>query len=250
MFKLKRVNLLYTMRTLILPALTGLILIACTSGVRETPAPAGVALKAQIVHEGRACKVIPEQSLLTIRVYRGGSLARMGHNHVIASHDLSGTAYVPEDLTRASFELHIPVDKLTVDETSLRIEAGPDFPPEVPDSAKEGTRRNMLSAGLLDAEHYPEIVLKSARVDVAAPADLLTEVQVTVRDQTRSIAAPVHYEIAANGELTATGELALKQTELGLTPFSVMMGALQVLDEMKVRFRVHCIPSSPGSATS
>jgi len=40
----------------------------------------------------------------------------------------------------------------------------------------------------------------------------------------------------ANGQLTASGELPLKQTDLGLTPFTAMLGALAVQDEMKVRF--------------
>jgi len=165
----------------------------------------------------------------------------------VASHDLTGTVYIPEDLTHASFELHVPVEKLTVDEAELRAQAGPDFPAEVPDSAKEGTRRNMLSEALLDAGHYPEIVLKSEHVDVAAPNDLLAQVQITIKDRTHSITVPLHYELTADS-LTASGELSLKHSELGLTPFSVMMGAIQVQDEMKIRFRIHCTPSSADSS--
>ena len=40
-----------------------------------------------------------------------------------------------------------------------------------------------------------------------------------------------------NGELTASGELPIKQTDLGLTPFSALLGALAVQDELRVRFR-------------
>ncbi len=36
------------------------------------------------------------------------------------------------------------------------------------------------------------------------------------------------------GELTASADFPLRQTSLGLTPFSVMMGALRVEDEMRV----------------
>ena len=197
--------------------------------------------------EGRPFAVQPAESLLTIRVYRGGTLARMGHNHVVASHDLSGTVYVPADLTRAAFELHVPVARLTVDEAQLRAEAGPDFPPEVPESAKEGTRRNMLSEALLDAEHYPEIVLRAERVDVAGPNELLAQVLLTVKGQTRPLTVPIHYELAADA-LTASGELSIKHSDLGLTPFSALMGAMQVQDEMRIRFRIHCTPSSLESS--
>jgi polyisoprenoid-binding protein YceI len=189
--------------------------------------------------EGRAYEVQAADSLLTVLVYRGGTLARAGHNHVIASHDLSGTVYVPEDLTRASFELRFPVAALTVDEPTLRAGAGADFPPGVPESAREGTRRNMLSAALLDAEHFPEIVMRSKRVDVFSPDGLQAQVELTVRDRTHTVTVPIRYEWNQD-RLTATGEVALKQSDLGLTPFSVMLGALQVLDELQIRFRISC----------
>src|SRR5918995_1509984 len=236
--KLKRVNLARTIRFTGVVALAAL-LAGCAGRTREAetkiPTPERVAS-----HQGRPFQLLPARSLLTILVYRGGSLARMGHNHVVASRDLEGTVYVTEDLTRASFEVRIPVAKLTVDDAELRAQAGPDFPP-VPDSAKEGTRRNMLSESLLDAEHFPEILLNSQRVDVTTPKDVLTQVQVTVRDQNHTFTLPVHYELAADA-LSASGELPLKHSELGLTPFSAMMGAMQVQDEMKVRFKLYFAP--------
>jgi len=115
-----------------------------------------------------------------------------------------------------------------------------DFPPDVPDSAKEGTRRNLLSEALLDAARYIEIVLRTERLEPSAkgPANqVLAHVQVTIRDQQHSIAVPVRYELNAD-EVIASGELPLKQSDLGLTPFSALLGALQVQDEMQVKFRI------------
>jgi hypothetical protein len=40
------------------------------------------------------------------------------------------------------------------------------------------------------------------------------------------------------GELVARGEFPLKQSELGFKPFSVAMGTLVVIDEMRIRFDV------------
>src|SRR5579862_4189603 len=88
-------------------------------------------------HEGHPYDVVPGDSLLTILAFRGGALAKAGHNHVIASHDVSGTFYVPDDVLRSTFELHVPVAQLTIDEPALRAKEGPDFPTDVPDSAKE-----------------------------------------------------------------------------------------------------------------
>jgi polyisoprenoid-binding protein YceI len=180
--------------------------------------------------------VVAEQSLLTVLVFRGGALARAGHNHVIASHGMTGTAWVPDDPARASFEVHVPVNDFTIDEPQLRALEGPEFSAEVPDSAREGTKKNMLSESMLDGARFPEVVLRSRAMEVGAEG-ILAQVDVSIRGQTRTVTVPVQYEIAEN-EVRARGELALRQTDLGLTPFSLLGGALRVEDEMRVKFLV------------
>src|SRR5687768_11291940 len=54
--------------------------------------------------------VDPAQSLLRILVYRGGAMAQAGHNHVVASHDLSGTVYLHHELRQSAFEVLLPVE--------------------------------------------------------------------------------------------------------------------------------------------
>src|SRR5579871_5720061 len=168
----------------------------------------------QVAHEGHPYDVASRESLLTILAFRGGALSKVGHNHVIASHDLSGTFYVPDDVSRSTFELHMPVEQLTIDEADLRVKEGPDFPPDVPDSAKEGTRRNMLSEALLNGAQYPEITLvgqqgvavgsADARTGASSPAGAAqgradmqahADVQITVRGQTHTVSVPVVYSL-------------------------------------------------------
>lgn len=186
---------------------------------------------------GRPYDIVAPDSLLTIVVYRGGPLAKAGHNHVIASHDLRGTVYVPDDPAGATFELHVPVDSLSVDEPELRTREGAEFPPDVPESARDGTRHNMLGSALLDAEAHPEIVLESERLGSVQADHGVAHVRVDIRGQQHSIDVPLRFERAGT-RLTVEGELALKQSDLGLMPFSAFLGALQVLDEMKIRFRL------------
>jgi hypothetical protein len=240
--------------------LAGALLLApllggCPLQPHAPAAPPRLAVETPAPHEGVPYDIAAGESLLTIRVYRAGALASAGHYHLIALHALSGTVYVPADVMRTSFEVRIPVAEFTVDEPALRAqEHSPDFPPEVPDAAREGTRRNMLGEALLDGEHNPQIVLRAVRLESAgAPVPgsggeaggeaggetraVLARVQTTVRGQQRTISVPVRYQFAA-GALIASGEAVLKQSELGLTPFSALLGALQVQDEMRVRFRI------------
>jgi len=173
---------------------------------------------------------------LTILAFRAGTLAKFGHNHVIASHNISGTFYVPDDIARSTFELRIPVGQLAIDEPPLRAKDGTDFPKAAPDSAREGTRRNMLGDALLNGAQYEDITLVSQHIDTSTSgSQVRADVQITVRGQTHTISVPVTYSLT-NGELTASGDLPLKQSDLGLTPFTAALGALAVQDEMRVRF--------------
>ena len=98
-----------------------------------TPAPAAALPQPLAPHHGTPYDIVADASLLTILVYRGGTLGSAGHNHVIASHALRGTIYVPRDVLSSSFEVHFDVATLTVDEPALRAQlASPDFPPDVP----------------------------------------------------------------------------------------------------------------------
>jgi hypothetical protein len=234
-------------------ALAMLFLACALGGCPTRPAPPPAEVRAPppaqrpAPHAGKPYDIVPTESLLTVLVYRAGALAAAGHNHVIASHTLAGTIYLPGELRAASFEVRVAVDALTVDEPELRAQQpGGDFPPDVSESAREGTRRNMLGPALLDAAEYPEIVLRAlglAADPAGAPGSLTAHIDTEVRGQHRTIEVPVHYQIAGD-TLTVTGAAPVRQSELGLTPFSALMGALAVADGMHVSFRIvaHAAP--------
>jgi hypothetical protein len=194
------------------------------------PVPVGIPAGAREFH------VVAGESLLQILVYRGGAMARLGHNHVIASHGLTGVVYVTVDPLATRFDISFPVNELTVDEPALREAAGPDFPPSVPQSARDGTRRNLLSPELLDGANHPEIRLRAFDIR-AAGESYDAGIEVTLKGQSQVLRVPVSLR-REPGLLVASGEFALRQSEFGLKPFSVAMGSLVVLDEMRIRFEV------------
>src|ERR1043165_6647803 len=74
------------------------------------PAPAPVSAAPA---GAREYQVVAADSLLQIMVFRGGAMARLGHNHVIASHQLAGTVYVTDDALRTRFDISFPVNDIT-----------------------------------------------------------------------------------------------------------------------------------------
>jgi polyisoprenoid-binding protein YceI len=240
MIKLKRVTATCKLRLACLAILA--LLAGCPSTPRQPPPGSAPVSASPVAREGRPFAISGAESLLIVLVYRGGALARAGHNHVIASHNLSGTAWVAEEITRSSFEVHVPVNDLVVDEAQLRLQEGPEFPPEVPESAKQGTRTNMLGTALLDGAQFGEILLQSERLQ-KTEGGLQAQVRVTIHGQSRSLVVPLTYELTGE-ELRAQGQLALKQSDLGLTAFSALGGALRVQDEIQVKFRLLARPTA------
>ncbi|HSY09178.1 MAG TPA: YceI family protein [Steroidobacteraceae bacterium] len=224
-------------RTLTVIAIAVSVAACVTHAHKSEPISQGPPVQTQPASVGQAYQVIAADSLLVIRVFRAGTLARVGHNHIVASHDLAGTVYVDKDLARSSFELEFPVGLLTVDEAELRAAQGADFATDAPDAAaREGTRRNMLGPAVLDAADFPQISLRSVGVEMQGD-HLVARLEIRVRDQVHLATVPISFTLTAN-ELLAQGEFPLKQTDIGLQPFTALLGALAVQDEMQLQFRL------------
>jgi polyisoprenoid-binding protein YceI len=120
-------------------------------------------------------------------------------------------------------------DQMTVDEPHLLREAGIDTQPSP--EAVEGTRKNMLGP-VLEAQRYPVVALHAERL-----AGGRLRVAVTLHGGTRWLELPATVQVDA-AQVTADGTARLKQTDFGITAFSVGGGLLSVQDELEVRYHI------------
>lgn len=180
-------------------------------------------------------RIDPAQSELRLLVYRAGPLARLGHNHVIVNRAVTGWVRFAGAVGTGSFALNVAAEAFVIDDEPARSEEGADFSDPVPAAAKEGTRHNMLSDALLDALHHPVIRVASESVMPQGKGFAAT-MTVSVAGHDSTVVVPFTLQTTA-GRVTASGQATLRQTALGLTPFSVMLGALQVQDEITLKFR-------------
>lgn len=169
-------------------------------------------------------RVDPATSLLVIEARRAGSLAHLGHDHVIASHGVQG--YIASEDGRS--DLYVQLDQLVVDEDELRAEAKFDTRPSADDIA--GTRQNMLRA--LAAEQYPFALVEIGRIDTSS-----FKITISLHGATRTLDVPMQVDASAD-ELRASGRLAFDQTDFGIKPFSILGGAVQVQDQVNLRFSI------------
>jgi hypothetical protein len=204
--------------------------IAPLSQAESTPTPADFpeAYYRQARELGnKILRVDSAQSLVVIEVRRAGPAAWLGHDHVVASHNLSGYVSIAE----GQADIFVPLEQLVVDEPVLRTEAGFETQPSKEDI--EATRNNMLKI-TLDSERFPFALIHIIRTSADRPEMKLS---ITLHGIKRTYEVQAHIEFVPNG-VAVDGRMSLNQTDFGITPLSVLGGAIQVQDTLDLRFHI------------
>lgn len=212
---------------------------ACQTPLGYSTPAAGAGASLRIIDTASMAgrySISPELSDIRFLVYRAGPLASLGHNHVVKASAVKGEILLASDFYQSHFSLAIPVADFQVDAADARGEEGEEFN-ELPDAeAIAGTTRNMLGGNLLNAAVYPQINIHS--VNLAGPASSPTvTVRIKLRAIEREMAVPVTIDYLKD-EIRVTAVFEVKQTDFDITPLSVLGGAIQVTNSVKVKLRI------------
>ena len=210
-----------------------LLLVSACQSAPEAPSPAVEDVPA--LPDSRIYEVDTQASEIRVLVRRAGPLARFGHNHVLLA-PVSGVIHAGETAAKSGFRLAVETGEFTVDPPAARTEEGKAFASEVSDAARQGTRRNLLGEDLLDAGRHPRILLQSLAMrgprwnpDVRA--------RLTLHGVEKDIQFPAAVFMQKNN-LVVIATFTIRQSDFGITPFSILGGGLAVQDELTVRARV------------
>lgn len=169
-------------------------------------------------------------------VYRAGPLAARGHNHVVQAKTITGEIALSPDFQRSTFSIVMPVADFIVDSAEARMVEGEEFAKLPPPEFIEGTTRNMMGSKVLDAAQFPEIEIRT--VDVIGPSwapDVTLRIRLKGVERDMTVPVAIQY---ANNRLEAITVFEVKQTDFGISPLSILGGALQVADAIRVRMRI------------
>ncbi len=229
------------MRAVMLAVVCAVMLTACQTppAATATAAPASAIPAASL--SGKRYLVDPEASQIRLLVFRDGPMARVGHNHVMAG-QVRGELYVSDTAAASGFRIEIPVESMQVDASAPRAEEGDEFAATVSEQARKGTRDHMLGPDVLDAARYPLIRIESVALrgprwnpDVSA--------RITVRGRTSELEFPA--AVFGQGDtLIVVAAFRVLQTDLGITPYSILGGAIKVRDAIDIRVRLVARPTA------
>ena len=94
----------------------------------------------------------------------------------------------------------------------------------------------MLGVKLLDSARFSDITIRSQSWSGEFP-DILVNSEITVRDQTNALEFPASVNVNVE-QIVVTGSFLLTHEQLGLKPFTAILGGLRVRDEMQIKFRI------------
>ncbi len=181
-------------------------------------------------------EIIQNESEIRVLVYRGGLLGVFGHNHVISTSGITGRIELSEDPASSVVELTIPVASFEVDIETIRLEEGDAFKNRVSDEDKRGTQDNMLGAKLLNSTNFSDITVRSQSWVGELP-DIRVKSKVTVTGRNNYLEFPSSVSVT-DDRIVVTGNFVLTHQQIGLKPFTAVLGGLRVRDEMAIKFLI------------
>lgn len=185
-------------------------------------------------------RILPEESLVLVRVTRAGTMKRLGHDHAVASEDVRGFVELNSDPSASRADIAMPIRNLVVDKPEHRDRLGLSTKPSETDVA--GTYTNMLK--VLEPALAPWVTAYAQIVsgDSASPT---LAVSITMHGTAYEYLVPVEIEIDPM-RLVVEGRTVIRHGEFGLKPFAAAGGLLRVADELEVEFHiVGALLSSP-----
>jgi polyisoprenoid-binding protein YceI len=173
----------------------------------------------------------PADGRLVLLTTRKGAAAALGHDLTIGAKNWSGTVVVDTDDPSASSV------NVTIDTTSLEVLEGKGG--AKPLSAGDKAKIKASMDDTLKTKTNPEATFVSSAVR-ASGANAAT-IDGTLTLAGRSGPASVSVTLADNGRASAKATVA--QTAFGIKPFSGMMGALKLADEVNIEVDAALRPS-------
>lgn len=236
---------------------------AATAGAAEPTSSANTTAAAKaaldvtppvVAAGGKLFALSPAQSTVRMYAFRAGKAARFGHNHVLSAPQFSGYFYLsPEGTSASRFALEFRLDQLELDKPEHRAAVGESFAKPLSADAIASTREHMLGEFNMQADRFPLVRIASMEIAGEAPK-FAAKVAVEMHGQVREQWVPITVRgltqaTEGSGPIVAEGALVLRQSDFGITPYSVLGGLLAVRDEVIVEFSLQTLSAtSPSSA--
>ena len=173
---------------------------------------------------------------LEMDVYKEGFLKAFGHEHLIAAKEFSGRViFDAQRVESSSVTLRVAAKSLTVTD------------PDASEKDRGEVQTAMQGDKVLDTAKFPEIVFASTGVTKAEKKgetwSIVLSGSLKLHGVQKNLSLPLKLRVQGE-KLIAEGEVALLQSEYGITPIKVGGGSVRVKDKLRIRFEIHAQAST------
>jgi polyisoprenoid-binding protein YceI len=160
----------------------------------------------------------PENGSLHVKTYRAGMAQKAGHDLVIDVTSWNATVTV-DDNSQCTVELN-------ADPTSLRVINGTGGAKALSEKDKEDIRKNIDNKVLKGQA----ITFRSSGISLNGAGTVPVNGEIEMAGNGR----PVNFQIDVGADGQVKGTVPLVQSEWGIKPYTALMGALKVRDDVEV----------------
>jgi polyisoprenoid-binding protein YceI len=171
----------------------------------------------------------PSDGTLRVRTGRQGMASKVGHDLTLEASNWNATVAVDAEAGQSEV-------KATIEPRSLEVVAATGGAKAVSEKDKKDIKKNIV--GLL-GNH--SITFQSTSVKSTSDTTATVVGDLSIAGQTRQVTLDLTIE-PDGGEAHLKGRMPITQSNFGIKPFSAMMGALKVKDEVDIDLDVR-LPS-------
>ena len=182
----------------------------------------------------------PAQSELVVLVFKTGFAAALAHDHVVRATQFSGSIRGdPSAPAAVVVRVTLPTAALAADEPDMRKKHG--LAEALSDADRREIQATMVGETQLHVAVYPDITFRSVAVAQQTAAGFVVTGDFTLHGTMRRISIPVSAHLAGD-TLRATGAFDFNQSDFGITPVSLFLGAVRNQDRVRVVFDLVATP--------
>ena len=168
----------------------------------------------------RTYRVGPDNATLLVRTGRQGPAAKVGHDLVLLVSSWEATIEIAGDPEQSRVELVADARSLQVQEGSGGLKP-----------LSEDDRRDIHRTIDDDVLGGRRIEFRSSTVEAGrGDGRLCVSGELSMAGSTQ----PVHFELGVSPDRAISASCTLRQTDWGIAPYSALLGALRVTDEVEV----------------
>jgi polyisoprenoid-binding protein YceI len=171
----------------------------------------------------------PAHTELVVQLYIDGLASSFGHDHVVRATEVTSQMQLDPEAGTGSIQMIVKTATLRADEPWLRTKYH--LKERLDADEIHQVEKAMKAEDQLDVEHHPTIIFQSTQVQKQSENAWYVAGNLTIHGKTEAVRFVAEVDIR-DSRMAARGHIRFKQSAFGYEPYSSLLGALKLKDDV------------------